>query len=1128
MEPTSAKRRKIEHAQDVAQGALAAAGSTAISRTRAFILESEELLGEVSLDYATAFEGADNLLQQIKASIDAIKPHEPLSLTDAASKLEKKHKVHVPFPNPRPAEDSNYKVAFAQPAHINVTGSYISKTMIKTQRQHALDMVVVMPADILQEKDYLDFRYFYKRAYYLAIIAVAVQKELGGKANLSYEYLNGNQLCRVLSVQPKAPSKKAKADNDTEESKGARLDYRIRVIPCAPDNFFPKTKLHVGAALIRKGHDEATLQPTPFYNSALIAEGCYLQYLKLLRQTEKKCAAFKKACILGRIWLQQRGFSSDVSEGGFGQFEWAVVLALLLQGGSKAEGQVALSTSLSATQLFKALVQFLSVTNLAENPCVLGAGNANIEDASVPVIYDSARQLNIAFKMSSWSAAKLYQHARWTRSLLSDPSVDQFTPTFILKADLPFQSYDLVAQLNYDATSDKKSACFDSRGKAWEFSNGVYKTLQRALADPELGERTKLIHINIPKQPTWPLTKNPSSPKNRTLEIGVLFDPANMSRTVDRGPAAGATAEEKEECEKFRRFWGEKAELRRFERDTIRETVIWNTGSSFEICEEIMRYILRLHHGIGHLEGELTFRGNGFAPLIPLKPTDTGVYNAAKKAFSSFERDVRNLEDLPLHVRHIQPICPELRHTSVKLPFSAASSKSGPQPMEAVISFEASGKWPESLAAIQRTKIAFLLMIGSLLEKSKPEMIKTYVGLEDAETEIENLAFLDVIYESGAAFRLRIQSDLEETLLERQAKDKLAEQHVRQRAANLLAVFRRMYTQLPLQNQVFSTFATRFPALSGTIRLLKHWFDAHKLSCHFTEEFIELVALHVFLQPYPWSVPSSAGVGLLRALLFLANWDWRTEALIIDTTGGEMEAKERKEIETRMEAWRKIDPGMNHTVLFVATANGEEGGTGGSGVAFTTVNGEARPSKVVAARMTALAKSACRVVKEEGLDIDVRRLFVGSVREYDALIKLSGKAVKGCLRTYAGEEEESHSSSKGKKFKNLDERTTQDVLPVARHPGDVLLKELNDTYGGVLVFFRGAADDTSIGAIWNPLMKRRAFKVNLPGSYKPVAGDDDDAAEEEENFVEVNREAILAEIARVGGDLIEKIDVRGE
>ncbi|EGS22173.1 uncharacterized protein CTHT_0016900 [Thermochaetoides thermophila DSM 1495] len=1170
MDAAPAKRRKIAHPDGNASIALEAAqaAATGVSRARAFVLETEEMLDSVDLDYSEAFDGADALLHRLKGSIETIPAHDAQPLLDAAAKLEKKHKLKVPFPSPPPPQNSNYKVSFATPAQFNVVGSYVAKTMVRTQSAHGIDMIVVLPESILQEKDYLDLRYFYKRAYYLAVVAAHLQKDLKGEATLSYEYHNGNSLLPVLSVKPNGEK-----DEDEKKKKKGVLDYRIRIIPCAPESFFPRQKLHLGAGLVRKhkeGEQQANGQPatpaTPFYNSTLVAESSYLQYLKLLRQTEKKCAAFRNACILGRIWLQQRGFGSDVSKGGFGYFEWAVLLALLLQGGpADTKGAAPLSPSLSSTQLFKALIQFLSVTNFAEKPCVLGQAKPDLAGfiENGPILWDSARQLNIAFKMGPWSADLLHQHARWTRKLLADGAVDQFQPTFILKADLPTHTYDLVARMDPEKVSEAApdKVAHEARGRHWQVGHKVYRILRRALSDKNMegGERARLIHLKVSpgfSSSSWSLNEKPQPQKAGTpIEIGVLFDPLNMARTVDRGPSAGPSAEEKETCEKFRRFWGEKSELRRFGGDTIRETLVWSAQTPFDLCEEIMRYILGLHLRVGQLQDDIVFYGRSLPALLSIKPSDTALFNVARKTFTSFERDLRDLEDLPLRIRHVNPICPELRHSSLKTP-SFGPSKSGPRPMEVVISFEASGKWPESLIAIQRTKIAFLLMIGRLLERFKPGEIRTHVGLDDARYETENLAFLDVIYASGACFRVRIQADLEESLLERQTKDKTTEQYLRQRASTQLASFRRTFVHLPLHTQYITTATTRFPALSPTIRLVKHWFSVHKLSNHFPPELLELFVLHTFLAPYPWDVPSSPTTGFLRTLLFLARWDWRTDPLIIDTSlNGELPAQERQAIATRLDAWRKLDPGMQHTVLFVATAHEQ------SGTMWTSVDGHPRPSKVVAARMTALAKSAARVIREQGVDLDVRRLFVPSLKEYDVLLYLNTKVLKSALRTYITVDPATEmNGGKGQeiKFKNLAPETVEPPLPVAQHPVDVLLKQLSAVYDsaagasgtGPLVFFRSDTTATEegdkvIGAVWNPTLVKRKWRVNLPTSYKPVAGGKDESEDEDEDEdedgserekeregegrveVEVNREGILAEVARIAGEVVERIEVKG-
>lgn len=114
----------------------------------------------------------------------------------------KTHRVMVPFPEPRPDKTTAYKLAYAKPSNVNVVGSYPLKTMEKADSTMVIDMVVTIPASILQEKDYLNYRYFYKRAYYLACIAAGLQNEEEESFDLSMENLHGNDLQPVLVVKP--------------------------------------------------------------------------------------------------------------------------------------------------------------------------------------------------------------------------------------------------------------------------------------------------------------------------------------------------------------------------------------------------------------------------------------------------------------------------------------------------------------------------------------------------------------------------------------------------------------------------------------------------------------------------------------------------------------------------------------------------------------------------------------------------------------------------------------------------------------------------------------------------------------------------------------------------------------
>lgn len=1148
METSPPKRRKLSQSADATMlGSAtleAAASSAGMYRPSTFILETEELLKEVKVDSSKSLAGIEELLHQVKSGVEALQGHEPVPVSkfsllsrsyasneadppvlphqihDAVRKFENKHGIAIPFPEPRPSQDSPYKLSLETPSTFNVVGSYVLKTMVKSQGDLAVDMIVEMPKSMFQEKDFLNLRYFYKRSYFLAHVAAAVRKALPD-LEISFEYMHENPLAPILCVQKisvKEGTKKRESNGSTSRSTGGP---KVRVIPCAPADLFPKNKLTSTSNCIRSSaadDKKETQPPTPFYNHTVKSDSLYFAYFKTLLQTKKSSPAFLDACILGRVWLHQRGFSGSLSRGGFGHFEWALLLTLLMQGGGGRKGEAALSSSLSSHQLFKATMQFLAksdFTSCSNRPVILGKPSDDILVDGIrepgPVLYDATRQHNFAFKMSPWSASLLRKHAKWTLDLLNDSTVDQFSPTFIMKADIPLQVFDLVVRV--PCPDSVKSAGSGTRGTTFEFANRVYKIINKALS-----ERSQLVHVQIPEQPHWSISEPAARQKTGELLVGVIFNPAEMARTVDHGPSA----EDKVEARKFRQFWGERSELRRFKDGTIQETLIWKQTTSFSVCEEIIAYILNLHLKIHH--DELEFHGNGFTSLIHAKPTDSMAYSAAVQAFADLEREIRGLENLPLQVRQVAPAAAELRSASLKPP-QLDSPRGSYRPMDIVIYFEASGKWPDNIAAIQRTKVAFLLKIGSMLESANSS-ITTHVGLEDAVHEHQNLAFLDIVYDEGAVFRLRVQSDLEESLLERQTRDKTLDQHVRAESSNHLATFRRQYTHLPMLNRTVSTLCTRFPALSSTIRLAKHWFNSHKLSNHILPEAVELMVLHAFLNPAPWQTPTSATTGLLRTLLLLSKWDWRNDPLVVDPSA-DMGSEERKAVATRLTAWRQtLDPAMNRTVLVIATPSDA------TGTAFTTVNGQPFPSRVAASRMTALARSACRLVREEGVGLEPRMLFVPSTAEYDILVRLDGSVVKKVASLKDG------TASKSK-FKNLDPSMAQGRVPLASDPVDTLLERLSDVYGSTLVFFYGGSQDVVIGGLWNPMLARRSFRVNLPCSFKPVAqskstggnkpgdGEDMESSDDEgDDLVEVNRDAILSEIARIGGDLIESIEVK--
>ena len=127
--------------------------------------------------------------------------------------------------------------------------------------------------------------------------------------------------------------------------------------------------------------------------------------MKILHGASNQCAGFKDACILGTVWLRQRGFGTGLRRCGFGAFELAASLALLIRGGG-SNGQPIFSIGYSSYQLFKALLQFLATRDLVREPVLVLLDSIkapSVMDLGVPLLFDGTGSLNILYKMTPWS-----------------------------------------------------------------------------------------------------------------------------------------------------------------------------------------------------------------------------------------------------------------------------------------------------------------------------------------------------------------------------------------------------------------------------------------------------------------------------------------------------------------------------------------------------------------------------------------------------------------------------------------------------------------------------------------------------------------------------------------------------
>ncbi|KAF1810576.1 Nrap protein [Eremomyces bilateralis CBS 781.70] len=1085
-------RRRAEKRDDTMMGEMY---TGAIFKSNLFKLQCDDLLDQARPRAGPREASIDKVVRTLRKFIETIPDTEPRSVSEAEKALLKQHKTAVPFPDPRPPKDANYKLQYLKPSSITVSGSYQTKRFNRVGEELGVDLVVCMPSALFQEKDYLNYRYFYKRAYYLAQIASALLSSSAHKFDVSYSYLNGNRLHPILAIRF--------AKGGSEDGLAKTKSF-IQIIPSCQPNQFPREKIAPHKNCVRprgeEGHaNPEKLPPTPFYNASLLADASPLVLSKLIEGASNHCDGFQDACLFGRIWLRQRGLGGSIANGGFGNFEWASTMATLLRHRSNV-----LSPGFSSYQLFKATLQFLANNDLRSQPFVSHNPKSfgTWTQGDCPVFIEAESGVNLLYKVRSWSYESLRQAARSSVTALGDTVFDQFESTFIQRADSSFLRYDFRLTVpQHDLLVKGSLETLEER------CSRLHKTLLKGLSD-----RVGLITFKLPEFQVWKCDANPRSDEKARIQIGFVVHPQHAFRLVEHGPSA----EEKAKADAFRKFWGNKAELRRFKDGSILESVVWEQKPGVSVFEQIVLYLLEQHFGeavaqASHLEGDQTGKllpGGGQDVTAPTAP-----FQGLLSAFTTLTNDLRSMDGLPLQIRHIQATDPQLRYSSIHPPSSTTS------PATMTLEFEGSGRWPDSLQAIQYTKVAFLLKLSDLLSEHSSSY-HAQVGIENRMHPIENQAYLDITTPSHHILRLRIHHDRETALLNRTLTQPphLTTPASRDEAAFALSAYKSTFPRPAAHTQALATAATRFPALSPAIRLLKRWFASHLLLPHFAPETIELLALRVFLHPEPFGVPGTPTAAFLRTLAAIARWDWRGEPWCVDfgranieknggAGEGGMSKSEYAEVVTRLRAWRKVDPGMTRVALCVASSIETDG-------AAWTERG--MPPVVIAGRMTALARAAVEEVKrwerEEGL-MSLGTLFDSGVEDFDFVVELDAKAIARARNPH----------EENARFKNLAGGKAKDAM-AGFEPVKWFVQDLERLYGDIMVLFWDSDGGNKIAGLWNPSAERRPWKVKIGYSTMPIeAGQDPKEGGDGKFTALINKRAILGEIARLGGDMVSKV-----
>ncbi|XP_072215381.1 nucleolar protein 6 [Excalfactoria chinensis] len=1058
-------------------------------------LQIEELLKEVTLK-ETKKKKIDAFLHEINNLLSAIPESPETDITDQTwlPNGVKVPLLQVPF-------SVKGKFRFLPPDELSVVGSYLLGTCIKPEIN--VDVAVTMPREIFQEKDNLNQRYHRKRALYLAHIAQHLAKEnLFG--SVKFAYMNSNHLKPILLLRPQGKDEKL---------------VTVRLHACPAPNFFKPSRFYPSKNNVRTAWfleqstpKEGAPEPaTPHYNNSILCDTVLLSHLHFLSSVSTDFPGMKDGLALLKVWLNQRQLSKGL--GCFSGFLVSMLVAYLVM-------KRKIVKVMSGYQVLRNVLQFLATTDLS----VTGISLAKDTDTCLPALSDFHHAFEVVFVDPSglvnlcadMTASKYHQvqfEAKCSMEILDDRMVDGFQALLMTSKPM-LRTFDHVFHLKH--VSKLQSACkkmqllnelMDRGGNyvaaALPF---IVSLLTRGLA-----KRALLVAHSLPQTPEWPIDTEPPKHKDiGSLMFGILFVPEFAASTLEKGPQA-----DRPEATDFRTFWGEKSELRRFQDGTICEAVVWEASTSYQkrlIPEQIVRHLLKLHADIP--ESSICYTGALLDLVIKngKEALGTGEEDMVSVvcSYDDLSRKLWNLEGLPLTVTAVQGVHPALRYTDVFPPIPMkpiysfhkqvktrnlllpSEEKPCPAyltPLKIICHMEGSGQWPQDKEAIKRIKAAFHLQLAELLQQQHQLICRPAVTHTD-------------IYKDGYVFRLQVAYHREPLILKEVVTPEgmLKYQDTEESQRLELETLHQPYLTSSLHG-----LQQQHPVFGSTCRLAKRWISAQLLSDGISEECVDLLVAFLFLQPAPFTPPSSPQVGFLRFLNLLATYDWRNSPLIVNLNAGLTDA-DCTEIKNKFVAARSRLP-----VMFIATPKDK----------WNSIWTQERPSAQILQRLLVLAAESVRTLEEQLMDPlssqDVKIVFRPPLDLYDVLIHLKSNQIPRHLESV---DRPVKSFSRGVVKNSAAARI---LFPVVDYdPVQCYLQDLREAFSDLALFFYDKHGGEVIAVLWKPSsFQPQPFKVsNMKGHTVTTLNN--------ELVCVPNVEAILEDFEVLGEGLVKRVEARTE
>ncbi|XP_076236825.1 nucleolar protein 6 Mat89Ba isoform X2 [Calliopsis andreniformis] len=939
-----------------------------------------------------------------------------------------------------------------------------------------------------------------KKAIYLAFVASNISNDI-----VEHKSFVGNNLRPILKLVPSG--KLGTKINVLIHVSAQEETYKL-------NRFLPEKNSIRPGWFFKNDTNEATndLPPTPHYNSIilydLIMSRMNVENMRMIKEYPN----LRDGIILLKIWLAQRELTT-----GFEAFNGHIITMFVLYLLSIKK----LNTFMSSYQIVRNVWNHLVKVNWGETGITMSQDEESQNRVSSYkkyydcVFLDKSGYHNIAAYVTKATFSWISREAELSLSHLDSAHADSFQALFMRKVPF-YRAFDHL--ICFKDTRTLKNLVNTTSSNNYkldygpDYNNQAIKIIQDMLKKG-LTNRVHRICVSPNKIMEWKCEED--SPDNiRELFIGLELNPEFCFNIVEKGPEANLP-----EAAEFRNFWGKLSELRRFRDRSIREAVVWTKGKTIAkrrlICKMIVNFLLikklRFNRGdyvyiAEQLEEVLT--------LPKIKITHfmygTGEEAALKvlNVFNDLEKDLMSLTDIPLSIHGVQGSSAVFRYTDVFPPLATTYRPDNElikesenclilsenvtvapkyvHPLEVTLQLSMSGKWPDELEALRKTKAAFHIQIAECLRNQ-------YTLKANA-----NVSHIDV-YKEGFVFRLRVAHQKEIGCL----KQQVTEDGVTQYKDNEESIeLEKKLFELPKLTSALHGLHAQQPSFGSTCCLVKRWLSAQLLDdSHVPDVAVELLVASMFLTPAPYRPTQTPQVAFVRILEIFARGHWSTDPVIVNFNN-EMSREEIVAVEALFASSRNSLP-----PLFISTPYDQQ----------KSLWTRKAPTNLILNRITALARQSLKLFEEElfrKTALDFKPLFRPPLTEYDCLIRLKPLMVP--RRLQAIDLSKNYPESSWHPYKA---HSKQKIPVVDFDPVQYFLKELRNGYDEFALFFYNTYGGTVIGVLLKPsALEATDFKVTNVNCRK---------RSDNGKFI-LNISAMIQDFYVLGKDLIEEIDIQSK